>query len=236
MEENFLWVIFPYISGAILVLGSVYRFIFRGMTCYAPSTEIFEKRWLRLGSLSFHWGILFAFIGHVMGVLIPKGVYDALGITDHTYHFLAIAGGGFAGVMVLFGLIVMLIRKMKFQKVCVHATFGDYFVIIMLIVIAGLGTYMTLIYTTTVVAYEYRTSIGPWFRSLFTLHPQYNLMLTVPLLFKIHVILSFLLFASIPFTQLIHMFSFPGRYPARAPQQYRSRNSYKKTNSKNPIK
>ncbi|XKK19993.1 respiratory nitrate reductase subunit gamma [Bacillus sp. CB102A.1] len=66
MEEIFWWVIFPYISGTILVIGSVYRFVFRGMTCYAPSTEIFEKKWLRLGSLSFHWGILFAFIGHVM--------------------------------------------------------------------------------------------------------------------------------------------------------------------------
>ncbi|WP_307802530.1 respiratory nitrate reductase subunit gamma [Bacillus sp. XF8] len=60
-------------------------------------------------------------------------------------------------------------------KVRVHATFGDYFALVMLIVIAGLGTYMTLIYNTTVVAYEYRTSIGPWFRSLFTLQPQYDL-------------------------------------------------------------
>ncbi|MDM5189123.1 respiratory nitrate reductase subunit gamma [Bacillus sp. DX4.1] len=227
MEENFWWVIFPYISGTILVLGSIYRFVFRRMTWYAPSTEIFEKKWLRLGSVSFHFGILFAFVGHVMGVLIPKGVYDALGVADHTYHFLAIVGGGFAGLMVLFGLIVMIIRKISFPKVRVHTTFGDYFVIVMLIIIAGLGTYMTLIYNTTVVAYEYRASIGPWFRSLFTLHPRYDLMLTVPLLFKVHVILSFLLFASIPFTQLIHMFSFPGRYPARAPQQYRSRNGYK---------
>lgn len=236
MEEGFWWGIFPYISGTILVLGSVYRFIFRGMTCYAPSTEIFEKKWLRLGSLSFHWGILFAFIGHVMGVVIPKGVYTALGITDHTYHFLAIVGGGFAGVMVFLGLIVMVIRKIKFQKIRVHTTLGDYFAMTMLIVIAGLGTYMTLIYNTTVVVYEYRTSIGPWFRSLFTLHPHYDLMLTVPLLFKIHVILSFFLFASIPFTKLIHMFSFPGRYPVRAPQQYRSRNGYKKINNLNPKK
>ncbi|MED2776981.1 respiratory nitrate reductase subunit gamma [Bacillus thuringiensis] len=31
----------------------------------------------------------------------------------------------------------------------------------------------------------------------------------------------------IPFTQLIHMFSFPKRYPTRITQQYRSRNEYK---------
>ncbi|PGS78527.1 respiratory nitrate reductase subunit gamma [Bacillus cereus] len=228
MTEIFWWMIFPYMSGTILVLGTIYRFVFRGMSCYAPSTEIFEKKWLKLGSLSFHWGILFAFVGHVMGVLIPKGVYDALGINEHTYHFFAIIGGGFAGLMVLFGLVVMMVRKIKFQKVRVHTTYVDYFVLVMLLIIAGLGTYMTLIYNTTVVAYEYRTSIGPWFRSLLTLNPQSDLMVTVPLLFKVHVILSLFLFASIPFTQLIHMFSFPGRYPLRAPQQYRSR-GYKKS-------
>lgn len=81
---------------------------------------------------------------------------------------------------------------------------------------------MTIIYNTTVGGYEYRLSIGPWFRSLFTL------MAGVPALFKLHVILSFILFAAIPFTKLVHMFSFPLRYPARAPQQYRARNGYNK--------
>ena len=87
---------------------------------------------------------------------------------------------------------------------------------------------MTLIYSYTVVAYEYRLTIGPWFRSLFTFQPLSELMLGIPTVFKIHVVLSFFLFASIPFTQLVHMFSFPVRYPTRAPQQYRSRNGYDK--------
>jgi uncharacterized protein with von Willebrand factor type A (vWA) domain len=98
-----------------------------------------------------------------------------------------------------------------------------------LVIIAALGTYMTLIYSYTVVAYEYRLTIGPWFRSIFTFQPLSELMLGIPTLFKVHVILSFFLFASIPFTQLVHMFSFPARYPTRAPQQYRSRDGYDKS-------
>lgn len=228
MEVLFWWTIFPYICGTILIVATFYRFIFRGKSWTAPSTEIFEKKWLRSGSVIFHYGIIFAFFGHVMGVLIPLEVYNALGVEDHTYHFFAIAGGGVAGLMVVFGLIVMLIRKFSFPKVRVHTSFSGYFTIIWLLLVAALGTYMTLIYNTTVGAYEYRLAIGPWFRSLFTLHPKSNLMLGVPILFKVHVILSFFLFAAIPFTQLVHMFSLPVSYPTRAPQQYRSRDGYDK--------
>jgi nitrate reductase gamma subunit len=228
MEVVFWWTIFPYICGTILIIATFYRFVFRGKSWTAPSTEIFEKKWLQFGSVVFHYGIIFAFIGHVMGVLIPIEVYNAFGIQDHVYHFFAIAGGGVAGLMVVIGLITMLIRKFSFPRVRAHTTRGGYFTIIWLLLVAGLGTYMTLVYNTTVGEYEYRLSIGPWFRSLFTLHPKASLMLGIPTLFKVHVICSFILFAAIPFTMLVHMFSFPLRYPARAPQQYRARNGYNK--------
>lgn len=67
MGAIFWWVIFPYVCGTILIVASFYRFVFRRDTWYAPSTEIFEKKWLRIGSLSLHYGLLFALLGHVMG-------------------------------------------------------------------------------------------------------------------------------------------------------------------------
>ncbi len=207
--------------------------MFRGKSWTAPSTEIFEKKWLRYASIIFHYGIIFAFFDHVMGMLIPLEFYNAIGVDDHTYHLFAIVGGGFAGLMVVLGLILFLIRKFVIKRVQVHTSVGSYFTIILLLLLAGLGTYMTIVYNTTVAAYEYRISIGPWFRNLFTLNPQPELMLGVPPLFKLHVILSFLLFASIPFTKLVHMFSFPLRYPTRAPQQYRARDGYSKNTRQN---
>ncbi|WP_068496863.1 respiratory nitrate reductase subunit gamma [Paenibacillus kribbensis] len=224
----FWWVVFPYLTLAVMIFGLLYRFAFRQVSWTAPSTEIFEKRWLRIGSTVFHYGIIFAFVGHIMGVLIPRSVYHFFGISDETYHIFAIAGGGFAGLMVVCGLVLLLMRKILNRRVRAHAGFGDYFAVSLVLIIAAIGTYMTIVYNTTVVTYEYRTTIGPWFRSLFTFNPQYGLMDTVPFVFQLHIILAFLLFASIPFTHLVHMFSFPARYPARAPQQYRSRNSYRR--------
>ncbi|GGA81616.1 respiratory nitrate reductase subunit gamma [Ornithinibacillus halotolerans] len=228
MVHIFWWVIFPYITLTIMILGLLYRYAFRQLSWAAPSTEIFEKKWLKIGSPLFHWGIIIAFIGHVMGMVIPHDFYLSIGVSDHLYHIGAIAGGGLAGLMVVAGLIILLIRKATIDPVRVHATFADFFTVLMLIFVAGTGTYMTLIYNTTVVAYEYRETIGPWFRSLFTLTPAYGLMTGVPLIFKIHVASAFALFASIPFTKLVHIFSFPVRYPARAPQQYRHRSNYRR--------
>src|SRR5690625_4138720 len=117
---------------------------------------------------------------------------------------------------------------MTFHPVRIHATFAEYFVVLALLLVAGTGTFMTIVYNTMVVSYEYRVTIGPWFRSLFILQPQYELMTDVPFIFKLHVISAFALFASIPFTRLIHIFSFPIRYPSRPPQQYRSRSKYQR--------
>ncbi len=210
-----------------MIIGLLYRYAFRQLTWAAPSTEFFEKRWLRIGSPLFHWGIIFAFIGHVMGMVIPMSFYQAIGITDHLYHTGAILGGGLAGLMVLAGLIILLIRKMTIDPVRIHATFADFFTVIALIIVSGIGTYMTIVYNTTVAAYEYRDTIGVWFRSLFVFQPQYELMEDVPFIFKMHVIAAFGLIASIPFTRLIHFYSIPVKYPNRAPQQYRSRTGYK---------
>ncbi|WML44417.1 respiratory nitrate reductase subunit gamma [Neobacillus sp. PS3-40] len=228
MDDLFWWVIFPYITGVVMIVGVLYRYAFRQLSWSAPSTEFFEKKWLRIGSPLFHYGIVFAFIGHIMGIVVPKSVYEFFGITDEMYHTGAILGGGIAGLMVVVGLIILLIRKITVDPVRIHAKFPDFFTVIALIIVAGLGAYMTIIYNTTVVEYEYRTTIGPWFRSLFIFQPKYQLMAGIPLVFKIHVICAFGLFASIPFTRLIHFYSLPVKYPFRAPQQYRSRSSFKR--------
>ncbi|RCW67020.1 respiratory nitrate reductase subunit gamma [Saliterribacillus persicus] len=228
MEGIFWWVIFPYLTLAIMIIGSIYRFASNQISWVAPSTEFFEKKWLKIGSPLFHYGILLAFIGHVMGMLIPIEFYQWIGVSDHMYHFGAIYGGGLAGLMVVAGAIILLIRKMTIDRLRIHATFADWFSVISLIIVAGIGVYMTIIYNTTVVEYEYRLTIGPWFRSLFIFQPQYKLMLDVPLIFKIHVITAFALFASIPFTRLVHLYSAPIHYPMRAPQQYRSRSAFKR--------
>ena len=48
----------------------------------------------------FHLGLFMAFGGHVIGVLIPKFVTESVGIDEHLYHFIALAGGIPAGILI----------------------------------------------------------------------------------------------------------------------------------------
>ncbi|WP_027417351.1 respiratory nitrate reductase subunit gamma [Aneurinibacillus terranovensis] len=228
MISLFLWVIYPYLALCIMVVGLLFRYNYGQLHWGAPSTELLEKKTLRVGSLLFHWGIIFAFIGHVMGILIPRSVYDYFGVTEALYHFNAILFGGIVGVITWVGLLVLIFRKIYFKRVRKKAGLSDFATLVSLLIIVTLGTSMTIGYNVMVEPYEYRNTIGPWFRGILTFRPNPLLMVGVPLLFQIHVILSFALFALIPFTKLVHFWTLPARYPARAPLQYRSRVNYRK--------
>lgn len=220
---QFWWVIYPYAALAVCITGTVYRFVYGRRGWGSKSSEILEKRWLRAGSLLFHWGILFVIGGHAMGLLIPLRVYEALGVSTEAYHLLADVAGGLAGLSATAGCLILLLRRIFNKRVRRNSTPSDFVALILLLLVIGLGTAQTVIYNNVVGPYEYRLTVGPWTRGVILLHPDPQRMAGVPLLLKIHVALTFLLFAVSPFTRLVHVWSAPLRYPTRAPIQYRAR-------------
>src|SRR4051794_38487954 len=98
MFEQFLWVVLPYIVLTIFIGGHIYRYQYDQFGWTSKSSELLEKKYLRLGSNLFHFGIIFVFGGHVMGLLVPIEVYEALVVTEHQYHNIALIGGIPAGL------------------------------------------------------------------------------------------------------------------------------------------
>lgn len=228
MQQQFWWIIYPYLCLMIMIVGTLYRFRFNPMSWGSQSSELLEKKMLRYGSQLFHWGIIFVLVGHVMGLLIPLSWYTFFGVPPEFYHFNAILFGGIVGVAALIGNIILIIRRTWNSRVRMYAKAADFVSLITLFLVIVTGVSITLIYDEFVNRYEYRATVGPWFRELFVLHPNASLMLHVPLIFKIHIALSFFLFAISPFTRLVHIWSFPFRYIGRPPIQYRSRARYKR--------
>lgn len=74
--------------------------------------------------------------------------------------------------------------------------------------------------------FEYRETIGPWFRSLFVFQPEGELMVQTPLIFQLHTLSAFVLFALWPFSSLVHAWSVPAGYVRRRYIQYRSRDPH----------
>ncbi|PAV30813.1 respiratory nitrate reductase subunit gamma [Virgibacillus profundi] len=212
--NDFLWGVLPYIVLTIFIGGHIYRYQKDQFGWSTKSSEFLEKKRLRIGSQLFHWGIIFVFGGHVMGLIIPIGFYNALGVSEHFYHNIAIIFGVPAGIAALAGLAILSFRRVNVSRIKATTSTSDWIslTLLLLAVLTGLAATGFNIDSN---GFDYRTTIAPWLRGLFVLNIQPELMATIPLGFKIHILSTFALYAVWPFTRLVHVFSFPLRYLKR---------------------
>ncbi|MBR7797380.1 MAG: respiratory nitrate reductase subunit gamma [Bacillota bacterium] len=212
--ELLLWGILPYIVLTIFIGGHIYRYQKDQFGWTTKSSEFLEKKRLRVGSLLFHWGIIFVFGGHIFGLIIPIGLYNALGITEHMYHTVAIILGFPAGIAAFIGIVLLTYRRISIKRMKATTSPSDWvsLIFILLAIITGL---IATSFNVDSHGFDYRTTIAPWLRGLFIFNIQPELMASVPIWFKIHIYCTFALYVVWPFTRLVHAFSFPIRYLSR---------------------
>ncbi|MGW7316613.1 respiratory nitrate reductase subunit gamma [Streptomyces sp. NPDC054865] len=229
--ELFLWGVLPYVSIALLVAGTVWRARYDQFGWTTRSSQSHESRLLRIGSPLFHFGMLFVVVGHVVGLLIPMDWTDALGLSDHAYHLLAVSTGAVAGLAAATGIGILVYRRFTVPAVRGATLRGDHLMYTFLLGAMILGLTATLLNSTGQSGgYNYREGVSIWFRSLFALTPDYGLMAGAPLVFKLHVLFGLTLFALIPYSRLVHMFSAPLKYLARPYVVYRRRDPGQQAN------
>src|SRR5690625_4982345 len=223
--DIFLWVIFPYISISFFILGHIYRYNTDQFGWTAKSSQFLEQKRLRLGSILFHYGIIFVFFGHVAGLLIPKAWFDFFGINSDMYHFGAIFFGGIAGVVTVIGGALLFLRRVSVKRIVKNSSTSDYVSLVLLGIVVLVGFTATIGYTASGGTFDYRVTIGPWLREIITFQPSESMVLAMaqsPIGFQMHVLLAFLLFAVWPFTRLVHVFSLPLKYLQRRYIPYRN--------------
>ena len=218
-----LWIIVPYVAIATFVLGHIWRNRYDKFGWTTRSSQLYESRLLRLGSLLFHYGILLVIAGHVFGILVPEAATRAAGISESGYHAVAVTLGSVSGFMTVAGMAILIYRRRVTGPVFSATTRNDkaMYVLLAATIVAGLST--TVLGNLLGHPYDYRLTIAPYFRSIFYLHPDVNLITAAPIGFQIHVMLAWALFAAWPFTRLVHVFSAPVGYLTRPYVVYRSR-------------
>lgn len=222
-----LWGVFPYIILTIFILGHIYRYQKDQFGWTSKSSEFLEKKQLRIGSLLFHWGILFVFGGHVLGLIIPVQLYNALGVTEHMYHIVAISFGMPAGISAFVGIFLLTYRRINVKRIKATTSPSDWVALVFILLAIGSGLIATTLNVDSQ-GFDYRTTIAPWLRGLFIFNVQPELMASVPVWFKIHIYCTFALYVVWPFTRLVHAFSFPVRYLKRNYVIYKKRIPRKK--------
>jgi nitrate reductase gamma subunit len=219
-----LWAVLPYVTIAILIAGTVWRYRYDQFGWTTRSSQLYESRLLRIGSPLFHFGILVVLIGHIIGLVIPASWTESAGVSEHAYHVQALTLGGIAGVATLVGVAILIYRRRTTGPVFMATTKNDktMYVVLVAAIVAGLAT--TLIGTGAVgTAQNYRETVSPWFRSIFILQPDVDSMREASATFKVHTLIGMLLFAVWPFTRLVHAFTAPLGYLFRPYIVYRSR-------------
>jgi len=213
--HDFIFGIYPYIALSVLIVGSIARYERDPFTWKSSSSQFLRRRQLIAGSVLFHVGVLIIFFGHLIGLLTPIQVFDAIGISHGAKQMLAIVVGGIAGVIALVGGGLLLHRRCADPRIRRTSSFADIAILVLLVaqLILGLGT--IFVSAQHLDGHEMLKFMA-WSQGIFTFQAgAADHIVDAAPIFKLHLFLGLTIFLVFPFTRLVHMFSVPLRYLTR---------------------
>jgi len=224
--HHLLFGIYPYLALATLAIGSAIRFDREPYTWRAGSSQLLRRKQLMVGSVLFHVGVLFIFVGHLVGLLTPIALFDALGISHGAKQLLAIVAGGVAGVAAIIGATLLIHRRFFDPRIRATSSFSDNMIILILWLQLALGLATIPLSAGHLDGHE-MVKFMNWAQGIFTFQSAASSYIAdVHIIFKLHLFLGLTIFVLFPFTRLVHMLSAPVRYLWRGGYQIvRSRRS-----------
>ena len=206
-----LFVGFPYAALLLAIAVTVVRWRKAPFTVSSISSQLLESRKLFWGSIPFHWGILLILGGHLFTLFLPSTVqwWDGVPVRLYTVEITGLA----LAIWTLFGIGVLVYRRLVNSKVRVVTTPMDMVVLALLLVQVISG-----IWVAVGLRFGSMWAVGvvvPYIWSLVTLSPQPELVQPFPLVLQIHIISFWVFLAVFPFTRLVHIITFPVTYVTR---------------------
>jgi nitrate reductase gamma subunit len=206
---------YPYLCLTVFLLGSLLRFDREQYTWRSGSSQLLRRRQLMWGSNLFHVGILAIFAGHVVGLLTPIWVFDAIGISHAVKQWMAILIGGIAGIACLIGIALLSHRRLFDARIRATSSFGDTAVLLLLFAQLLLGLATIPISLGHLDGNE-MVKFMNWAQGVLTLRlDSWRLVADAHWLFKLHLFLGMTIFLVFPFTRLVHVWSAPIWYLGR---------------------
>ena len=210
--HHLLFGIYPYIALAVLAVGSVIRYDREPYSWRAGSSQLLRRKQLIDGSVLFHLGVLMIVAGHVVGLLTPIAVFDALGISHGAKQLLAIVAGGFAGVLGIVGATLLIHRRFFDPRIRAASSFADNMIILLLWAQLALGLATIPLSMQHLDGHE-MVKFMNWAQGIFTFRAgAADQIADVALVFKLHLFMGLTILFLFPFTRLVHMLSAPVRY------------------------
>ncbi|MGE9551452.1 respiratory nitrate reductase subunit gamma [Erwinia amylovora] len=218
----FFFDIYPYLAGAVFLIGSWLRYDYGQYSWRAGSSQMLDKKGMRLASNLFHIGIIGIFGGHFVGLLTPHWVYESF-LPIAAKQMLAMVAGGICGLMTLVGGGLLLKRRLTNPRVRATSSVGDILILSLLVAQASLGL-LTIVFSTQHLDGSEMMKLAGWAQSVVSFQAGASQHLEgVALVYRVHMVLGMTLFLLFPFCRLVHIWSAPVEYLTRRYQLVRNR-------------
>lgn len=220
--HHFIYGVYPYLAGAVLLLGLLVRFDYGQYTWKSDSSQMLSQRWLKIGSPLFHVGVLVILLGHFFGLLTPHWVYEPFISAGHK-QILSMVVGGIAGVMCLVGGGILLIRRLGDPRVRASSGVMDVVILALLVLQVALGL-LTIPFSMQHLDGVEMMKLVNWAQALVFFKGHADTYLEgVAAIYHIHIFTGLTIILLFPFTRLVHMVSAPVWYIGRNYQIVRKR-------------
>ena len=207
MMNMFFFSIYPYIALTIFLLGSLVRFDREQYSWKADSSQLLQPKYLRVGNILFHLGVLGLFAGHFVGLLTPVIVWDTLGISHSAKQILAMSAGGIMGSIALVGLLLLIYRRFTSPRLLKNSSWRDKLVLIWILLTLLLGL-ATIVVSSGHLDGDEMLKLMGWAQHIVTFRGgAAEFMVGTSPIFKLHIIMGMTLFIIFPFTRLVHIWS-----------------------------
>jgi len=204
--HNFLFNVYPYLCGAVFLMGSLARFDRDQYTWKSDSSQLLRASQLRWGSNLFHAGILFLFVGHLFGQLTPHSVYELV-ITAQQKQWLAVVAGGVAGAICFVGLTMLLHRRLFDPRIRLTSHRTDIAVLVILWVQLALGLATLPSSLQHVRDPQTMIVLANYLQGIATFRPDASLLVGIEWHYLLHMVLGMTIFLLFPFSRLVHVWS-----------------------------
>lgn len=225
--DNLLFGQMPYLFLTIAIVGTIYRYMANRFSWTSQSSQFLEDKTLFYGSPAWHYGIILVLLAHIVAIFFP-GALLAWNSAPVRLYAIEITGLSL-GFLALFGLFVIIYRRLSISRVRVVTSSWDILILIVLViqVVTGIGNAILYKWGTN----WYAASAVPWIWSIFTLNPKVQYVESLPLLTKIHIFNALIFIGLIPLTRFVHFLAFIGpiKYITRPYQVVRWYNRDEKT-------
>ena len=204
--HGFLFQVYPYVCFTVLLAGSLIRFDQNQYTWKSDSSQLLRTGTLRWGSNLFHFGILFLFFGHLVGLFTPHAVYGYF-MSAADKQLLAVVAGGAAGLVCFAGLTLLLYRRVFDPRIRLtsHPTDIAILVILWIQLVVGL---ITLPYSLQHADGSVMLVLADWAQRIVTLRPvDATALASLPWPYLFHIVFGMTIFLLIPFSRLVHVWS-----------------------------